>query len=87
MYPVPIGSGLGEIRGLTFFCAGSDANMAEVSRLISWTKTVLSAEQLDLCAPTMRPRWNMPKRGFVVALELRRRNVLVSLRRRLMALR
>ena len=21
MYPVPIGSGLGEIRGLTFFCA------------------------------------------------------------------
>jgi hypothetical protein len=29
----------------------------------------------------------MPKRGFVVALELRRRNVLVSLRRRLMTLR
>jgi hypothetical protein len=59
MYPVPIGSGLGEIRGLTFFCAGSDANMAEYRAYIM-DKDGLISRAIGLVCPDMRPRWNMP---------------------------
>jgi hypothetical protein len=50
MYPVPIGSGLGEIRGLTFFCAGSDANMAEYRAYIM-DKDGLISRAIGLVCP------------------------------------
>jgi hypothetical protein len=50
MYPVPIGSGLGEIRGLTFFCAGGDANMAEYRAYIM-DKDGLISRAIGLVCP------------------------------------